>query len=121
MLRDDEGHETYELSIALRAVSQLGAGDLDTLLSQEPYDVINSTDTQGKSALLWAARRGDLEALVLLLWHGADPSISDAILLSPLYMATRLRPVPVTEPSMKYGGDPHALDRLNELPVHYTY
>ena len=99
---------------------QLEAGDLDTLLSQEPYDVINSTDALGKTALLWAARRGDLEALVLLLRHGANPNISDAMLRSPLHMAARSRSAPVIETLMKYGGDPHALNYLNELPAHYA-
>ncbi|KAJ5186198.1 hypothetical protein N7449_010962 [Penicillium cf. viridicatum] len=45
---------------------------------------INAVDTMGRTALAWAAARGDTRATVTLLSHGGDPNIADVQLSGPL-------------------------------------
>lgn len=112
--------DEYEFPVAHRIVLGLETRDLNAMLSEAPYSVINSKDSFGKTALLWASRRGDLEAVQLLLRHGADPNVSDAVRRSPLHMAARSRSVPLIETLIKYGADPRAVNFLNEMPAHYA-
>ena len=68
---------------------------------------INNTDRSGRTALSWAAERGDKEAVSKLLHFGADPDIADILGLSPLhyaYMYTRITAL------MVWVSDPHSRD-----------
>lgn len=51
--------------------------ELNSILRSTPCYCINERDAMGRTALFWAALRGDLEAVNQLLGHGADPSIAD--------------------------------------------
>jgi hypothetical protein len=46
---------------------------------------INDTDAEGRTALSWAASRGDLESVKILLEFDADPNISSHRRQSPLH------------------------------------
>jgi len=50
-------------------------------------DVINSTDSRGRTALMLAAKRGHAEVGGLLLQRGADPNIATYSLRAPLHVA----------------------------------
>ena len=120
LINNEEASDKYELSIIHRIVLGLESTDLETVLSVSPYSVINSTDSFGKTALLWAARRGDAGAVQCLLKHGADPNMADTMRRSALHLAARSRSVPVIEALIKYGADPSAINFLNEMPAHYA-
>ncbi|KAG0155365.1 hypothetical protein PDIDSM_940 [Penicillium digitatum] len=56
---------------------------LEDEINHSPQD-INAVDAMGRTALAWAAARGDTRAIVTLLSHGADPNIVDIQLSGPL-------------------------------------
>ena len=61
--------------------------DLGHVLESSPKIAINSVDSEGRTALWWAARRGDHSAVASLLRHGADPTKSTANRSSPFTVA----------------------------------
>ncbi|KAI0906194.1 ankyrin repeat-containing domain protein [Ustulina deusta] len=60
----------HEIVVGLRF------GDLAKELKRNPKSV-NAQDAMGRTPLLWAAARGDVNAVVTLLAFGADPNIKD--------------------------------------------
>ncbi|QUC23122.1 uncharacterized protein UV8b_07363 [Ustilaginoidea virens] len=60
-----------------RIVLGLSSRDLEQELLAHPHQV-NAQDTTGRTAVAWAAARGDSRAIVTLLRHGADPNIIDS-------------------------------------------
>lgn len=62
--------------------------DLETQIKLST-DPIDSRDWQGRTALSWAAAKGDLGAVELLLDRGADPNISSLNGSTPLMFASR--------------------------------
>ena len=54
---------------------------------QQSTSNINARDTQGRTALSWAAERQDLDAVDTLLAFGADPEITDSLGLTALHYA----------------------------------
>ena len=73
MVNDDP----FEFSILLRAVLGLPGLSFEAALAMTDRSEINSTDAQGKTALMWAAVRGDLGLVSRLLDCGADPNRQD--------------------------------------------
>ncbi|KAJ6190496.1 hypothetical protein N7519_000517 [Penicillium mononematosum] len=66
-----------------RIVLGLSMLSLEDEITRSPQD-INAVDAMGRTALAWAAARGDTRAIVTLLSHGADPNIVDVQLSGPL-------------------------------------
>jgi hypothetical protein len=60
--------------------------DLEEEILRNPDDV-DVRDAMGRTALEWAAARGDDRALTMLLSYGADPNIMDKKLNTPLTLA----------------------------------
>jgi len=113
--------EKYQFSKIHRLVlGILPTSELEQELDQTPSTVINQTDAQGKTALLWASRRGDETLVRLLLEHAANPNISDRMRRSPLHMACRAKSVPAIKLLIKYGADTGAHNFINEMPAHYA-
>ena len=117
---EKEGAEEYNLSIVHRRVLGLETGDLEEHLKEISRPIINATDSFGKTPLLYASRRGDLEAVNSLIQNGADVNISDSMRRSPLHMAARSRSVPIIKSLMDSGADPNAANFLNESAAHYA-
>ena len=115
-----EGAEEYNLSIVHRRVLGLERGSLEELVKETPQAIINAPDSFGKTPLLYASRRGDIEAVKSLVDHGADVSLSDSMRRSPLHMAARSRSMPIIKILINFGADPNAANFLNELPAHYA-
>jgi ankyrin repeat protein len=83
-------------------------------------DIIDEQAFDGKTALSWAARRGDLEAVNLLLSHGADPNIYDLRGNGPLHSAacsTNWRCIPAL---LEHGANARQNNSRNESPVNYA-
>lgn len=49
---------------------------------------INETDAMGCTFLLWAAARGNHQAVKILLDHNANPNVMDMYLAPPISYAT---------------------------------
>lgn len=71
-----------------KIVLQIRPGNLNEELqrSTENMDILDST---GRSPLSWAAKRGEAEAVRVLLEYGADPNNSDNTGMTPLHYAAQ--------------------------------
>ena len=54
---------------------------------ESPLAAVNGVDRTGRTALSWAAQRGDIEALQHLINHNANPNIKDLRGRTPLFYA----------------------------------
>ncbi|KAH0848818.1 hypothetical protein AYO21_08262 [Fonsecaea monophora] len=61
---------------------------LQKLLESRAADV-DAVDTENRTALSWAAQRGDVKSVAQLLRHDADPNICSKFKASPLHYALR--------------------------------
>ncbi|KAH7310568.1 ankyrin repeat-containing domain protein [Stachybotrys elegans] len=81
--------DDQDLPLLHRIVLGLSGVDLEMELIQHPESV-DGTDAMGRTALLWAAARGDNNAVTTLLRHKADPNVLDCQHAGPLsYAADR--------------------------------
>lgn len=69
-----------------KIVLGLSFSNLQEALRESPY-AVDVRDTTGRTALQWAAARGDENAIVTLLSFGADPNNMDKKLNTPLTLA----------------------------------
>jgi hypothetical protein len=81
-------------------------------------DTINSTDNDGRTPLTWAAQRGDLETLSILLSHGADPNLSNRARTASLHYAVQAENSSCIIPLLHAGADPNAQDHRLHTPLH---
>ena len=75
LFRNDEATDKLGLSLLHQTVLGLNELDLGKLLKSISKVSIDEGDAQGRSALWWAARRGDLSAMTLLIAANADVNI----------------------------------------------
>ncbi|KAI1153406.1 ankyrin repeat-containing domain protein [Nemania diffusa] len=81
--------DEQEFTTLHRIVTGLSSKDLETEL-QEHLEDIDKQDGLGRSAISWAAARGNEEHVALLLSYGANPNILDVQLSGPVtYSADR--------------------------------
>lgn len=107
---------------ALRFFEACRAGDLDVirdLLASEPA-LVRAVDAKsqygGWTALHYAARHVRLDAVRLLLEHGADPNAREAgDNTTPLHWAAAQRATEVVRALLDAGADPHGFGDLHEL------
>ena len=64
--------DKYKFTLLHNTTLGLNNLDLATLLASIPISTINKTDAYQQTAVWWAAARGDLLSLTLLIDHGAD-------------------------------------------------
>ncbi|KFY88093.1 hypothetical protein V500_06555 [Pseudogymnoascus sp. VKM F-4518 (FW-2643)] len=70
-----------------KIVLKLSLQDLEEEILRNPDDV-DIPDANGRTALEWAAARGDDRAVTMLLSYGADPDVMDKKLNTPLTLAS---------------------------------
>lgn len=118
---DIEEHlEERQLPVLHRIVLGLAEADLETQLRLSTMVKINALDYQGRTALSWAAIRGDSASLNLLLKYGADPNVVAYNGDAPLHYATRA-PVPrCVRPLLESGADVNAVNAWKVNPLAYT-
>ncbi|KAH8645547.1 ankyrin repeat-containing domain protein [Tricladium varicosporioides] len=78
--------EEHNFPLVHKIVLKLSLRGLEEELMANPLAVFE-TDSEGRSALCWAAGRGDERSTLILLSHGADPNVLDKNGRSPLYLA----------------------------------
>lgn len=86
MFPDPDFEDLYGFITLHKAVLGLTNDTLDQILSNDPC-AIDTTDQLGRSALSWAARRGDCDAIDFLLSHGARVNQVNQWGNSPLMIA----------------------------------
>lgn len=70
-----------------KIVLKLSLQDLEEEILRNPDDV-DIPDANGRTALEWAAARGDDRAVAMLLSYGAEPNVMDKKLNTPLTLAS---------------------------------
>ena len=91
IFKNDEATEKLGFSLLHRTVVGLNSLDLATLLKSISKASINEVDAQGRSPLWWAARRGDLPSMTLLIEANADVNKKSNEGQPPLDTAIRSR------------------------------
>jgi ankyrin repeat protein len=79
--------ENQNFALIHKIVLKLSLESLEEEILRNP-DEIDIRDTVGRTALHWAAARGEDRALTTLLSYGADPNVMDRKLNTPLTMAS---------------------------------
>ena len=74
-------------------------------------------DSEGMTALHWAAHWGDLETVELLISEGAKARASNRYGVTPLHEASNLGNAPMIEALLEAGADPNAAYGAGETPV----
>ena len=88
-LFDDEEHLESRAFPPLHKIV-LGLSSLDLQMQLDLSTVgIDEKDADGRTALSWAATRGDLRAVSLLLQYGADPNVVSLRGQTPLHWASQ--------------------------------
>jgi uncharacterized protein len=79
---------------------------------------VNAPESDGTSALLWAAYQADPELVRLLIEHGADPNAANNFGVTPLLQASRYGDAPTIAALLEGGADIAASSRDGETPLH---
>ena len=81
--------EEQEFSKLHKIIVGLQLSSIEEVIADDPTS-IDETDTMGRTPLLWAAARGDHQAVQILLDHNANPNATDIYLAPPVsYAADR--------------------------------
>ncbi|KAL9112645.1 MAG: hypothetical protein Q9227_003216 [Pyrenula ochraceoflavens] len=97
-----------------KTVLRLVPKDLETELSCSTAE-INIQDTNGRTPLAWAARRGDTHNVQLLLNHGADVGIANNQGYTPIHEAIN---VSSAQALLSKGADPMSRNAWGRTPLH---
>jgi ankyrin repeat protein len=103
-----------------RIVLGLTGADLRTQLEIAILD-IDKPDSGGRTPLMWAARRGDTEALKILIEFGADVQKSDNSQVTPLHKAVADGDDICVELLLTAGAEPNAMDNQQGQPIHGVF
>lgn len=81
---------------------------------------IDNVDSLGRTALSWAAQRGDVVSVQILLSNGANPNVVSKKNHSPLHYAAESKTPDCILPLLQYHSDVHHLDREGQSALHYA-
>ncbi|CZR52574.1 uncharacterized protein PAC_02451 [Phialocephala subalpina] len=91
-----------------------------TLQDQKYREQVNIRDYKGRTPLHWAATRGDISAVNLLLDYGADVNAQDEGKATPLILAASSGSVRTIELLLLAGADVHLADIRGGHALHYV-
>ena len=78
---------------------------------------VNQPESDGSSALLWAAHQGSPELVTLLLEAGGDPNAANNFGVTPLLEASRYGDAATIKALLEGGADPAVAAREGETPL----
>ena len=115
----DEQHflEHRQFSPIHKIVLGLVSVDLETHLKLSTSD-INSQDSSGRTALSWAASRGDILSMQILLNHGAKQDVVGSTKASPLQYAAKAENPAGLQILLDAGGNFNARNYRGRTPLH---
>ena len=94
--------ERGQFSTLHKVILDILPGDVYKLLEKSTAD-LDIVDSSGRTALSWAAQRGQVEDVEALLQHGAKPDNNDMTQLTPLHFAAAAEIPDAIEPLLRYG------------------
>ena len=101
------------------AVLGLGTESLDDAIDAS-FPSINKTDADGRTALAWAAFRGDFRCVRKLLVAGASPNVPARDGCIPLHMAARAGSFPCLHILIRFGSKIDHKDSCGNTALHYS-
>ena len=116
---DNEGLDQHQFSVVHKIVLGLVLRDLSEHLELSTAN-INDIDSSGRTALSWAARRGDANATKILLSYGADPNKGNVHNVAPLHHAVGARNPSCISLLIEAGADVDQRDARMQAPLHYA-
>ena len=108
----------YRFGALHKAVLQLTSTTLDETLQDYSPSNVNEVDSGGRTALSWAARRRDYDAMVLLLHNQADPHKADFLSRSPVQWAIRGGSLRCVRLLLSHGVTVNKADLFNKIPLY---
>mmetsp|Transcript_20236 Transcript_20236/g.43754 ORF Transcript_20236/g.43754 Transcript_20236/m.43754 type:complete len:441 (+) Transcript_20236:99-1421(+) len=114
-----QGKKAEDLSTTEQFITAAGDNDVATLsalLSSGSVADVNAPDEGGQTALHMAADAGAVDALNILLDHGASPTASDQYGISVLQAAVIAGHVAICKILMQRGADPDQPDSDGDTP-----
>jgi ankyrin repeat protein len=112
--------ETRGFTRIHKAVLGLDSADLERELKYSSKSAINQRDTEGRTAISWAAWRGDLDAVQLLIKYGCDVRISSRRKLAPIHYAVESSKESVVRVLLEAGADPNHSNVDLLTPLHWA-
>jgi ankyrin repeat protein len=82
------------------------------------WEELNATDSLGRTALHFAAYQCSIDAMALLLKHGANPDLIDDYGKAPLHIAAGLGSIPITKTLITSRCDLEIRDQFWNTPIH---
>jgi ankyrin repeat protein len=119
MFSDTGCLERRDFTMLHRIVLGLVGKDLTTEL-QASTKYLNTQDSSGRTALLMAAVRNDVEAVKLLLEYGADPNIISSDQGSPLHFAALARGPCCIAPLLAHDALVDSTTSWRQTALHYV-
>lgn len=86
---------------------------------EQSTSLINAKDFHGRTALHWAAARGDSHAVDTLLAFGANPEIADSLGSTALHYAAWIR-TQCLELLLTSGANPNCKNKFGDTPLHWA-
>ncbi|KAI9774855.1 MAG: hypothetical protein M1840_000071 [Geoglossum simile] len=120
IFNDTESLERRQFTILHEIVLGLKGGDLDAEIQRAPIAVIDSVDSNGRTALSWAASRGDIKALQILLRNGANPNLASVSDMAPLHFATRPKSPGCIIPLLTSGANVDQRTNWEQTAMHHA-
>lgn len=120
LFANEDTYDALEFTPLHRIVLGLSTANLKTQLELSISD-INTGDSGGRTPLMWAARRGDIQAIRTLIEYGADVNKRDKSLLTPLHKAVADADDTTVELLLEAGADPHVTDDGEAQPIHNIF
>ena len=111
-LIDDRGFSNLH-----RAILKLEHGDLNQQIKTYK-SMINDIDVNGYTALIWASRRGDQDAINILVEAGADVNIQNNSGFSALHYAAEFCTLESVKVLLKAGSDIHQVGQWGDSVLH---
>lgn len=110
--------------IGLTELHRIVLGMTNTSLSDLPVfnlDEIDMQDAEGRTPLMWAARRGDLASLKTLIDCGANVNLADITMTMPLHKAAADADDESVSMLLEAGALADAADDLGATPLHMIF
>jgi ankyrin repeat protein len=115
----NESLDRQRFTVLHLIILQLQPWDLERALEDCLYD-IDAVDINGRTTLLWAAWKGDIQNVRLLLEYGADPNVTDIEWWTPLAKACEAGHLDVTQALLDVAASPSIANREGSQPVHHA-